>query len=75
MCVTGKNSERRDKNREEQQGVSPVTPIHQTLIMAVGGEVFKGSDAKIVIIFQKKNSNFKPTRNTCEIFLHSWLEK
>lgn len=64
----------RDKNREEQ-GISPVIPIHQTLIMAVLGEAFKGSDAKIVIIFQKKSSKFELTSNTYEIFLHRGLGK
>lgn len=49
---------------EKRVGALPVTSIHQTLIMEVLGEAFKGSCTKIVIIFSKETSNFKPSGNT-----------
>lgn len=49
---------------EKRVGALPVTSIHQTLIMEVLGEAFKGSCTKIVIIFSKESSNFKPSGNT-----------
>ena len=52
-----------------------MTPVHQTFIMVVLSEAFKGPHAKTVIIFQKKRLTVSPVLTLINYFCTAGLYK